>query len=94
MTEIENGTEKNWRNLGCAIVQQAIIDWQAATEWLEKYAETEEDIAVIAGVEELKKGCEKFFRSPDCELYSGIRGEEILRRLNNGERFDVEKSEN
>jgi len=63
-----------WFQLGCAIVKQAVDDWQYATMRMRNGTATREHGS-------MKRECESFFRSPLPEYYCDIEGTVILRRL-------------
>ena len=69
------GPEERWRVLGVAIVKQAVMDWREASLRLAK-PET-----ATKNMKELKDSAEHFLSSNNCELYSGLDGKTLLRKL-------------
>ena len=69
------GPEERWRVFGAAIVKQACFDWKEAAERLKKPETSTKEMS------EQKKSAEHFLRSPLCEMYSGLDGKTLLRKI-------------
>lgn len=69
--------EERWRVLGLAIVKQAVADWREASRRL--------SMVDTHDMNEQKNSSERFLQSRLCELYSGLDGPSLLRKLKAGE---------
>lgn len=72
------GPEERWRMLGVAIVKQAVLDWKESSIRL-AHPET-----ATKEMSEQKRSAEHFLSSDDCELYSGLDGRTMLRKMKAG----------
>ena len=73
------GPEDRWKALGIAIVKQAVIDWREATLKLAKPDTASREM------KEQQNSASHFLCSPLVELYSGLDGKTLLRKLKAGE---------
>ena len=64
-----------WADLGYAVVEQAVRDWQLASIRLSKPSNDS------LQYNKLKKECEWFFGTHLPELYAGMDGKSLLRRM-------------
>ena len=67
------GPEERWKYLGTAVVKQAVFDWMEAVDRLKHYD--------TKAMSEQKKSAERFITSSMCELYSGLDGKALLKKL-------------
>ena len=73
------GPEDRWKALGIAIVKQAVIDWREATLKLAKPDTASREM------KEQQNSASHFLSSQLVELYSGLDGKTLLRKLKAGE---------
>lgn len=71
------GPEERWRVLGAAIVKQAVFDWKEAVNELRKPIANDKE----RKMNEQKNSAEHFLLSHRCELYSGLDGKMLLKKL-------------
>lgn len=72
------GPDVRWKALGYAIVKQAIQDWREASLKLA------DPCTASYEMNKQKNSAEHFLRSPMVELYSGLDGKTILRKMKAG----------
>ena len=64
-----------WTGLGVAIVEQAIIDWRTS------YIACTHSAMAQHKDKEMLSDCESFFRGPYPEIYTGVQGKHIIKKL-------------
>ena len=72
------GPDERWKVLGVAIVKQAVIDYKLT---LERQKRTGTDTHAN---KELQSDAVSFLRSGMCELYSGLDGKILVKKINAG----------
>ena len=72
------GPEDRWKALGLAIVKQAVVDWREAEMKL-----SSPETATFE-INNQKNSAEHFLRSNLVELYSGLDGKTLLRKMKAG----------